>query len=471
MIEPRKGDPVGFRLRWLTEAVRAREEREGALERDAPIDAESGGARCGESVLLARGLRLAQRAGLDIALREWERRSLWSLALVVVGGLLSGFAAALAVLGDGGRPVNVVWALGGLLGVPTLSLAVWLAAMVFAGRGAGGFVGRSWLWLQKRLSRAPATVDLAAGLASLLRASRLGRWWVASVTHGIWLAALTGALSGLLVGLSARRYEFVWETTILPPEVFVALVSLIGWLPAQLGFMTPDADLVRASGELAAPGTAGRVAWASWLLGALTVFGLLPRVVLWAICFGRWRVGAARVRLDTDAPYYALLLQRLMPGSARIGVTDADVHPAQPSRVRGERGGRAPAALVGLELGPGCAWPPCPGLDVRDLGVVDDRRQRQAALAELAAAPPGCLLIVCDGRQTPDRGSLEFIAAAASHAAACRVVLQIGGGGRDCRPSWRERLAAIGFDAAQICDAVGTSCSWLTAAAPERGDE
>src|SRR3546814_1027118 len=55
--------------------------------------------------------------------------------------------------------------------------------------------------------------------------------------------------SDLLVMLSTASYRFVWATTLLQPDTFVALTRALGWLPAQLGFAAPaDAiEIGRAS--------------------------------------------------------------------------------------------------------------------------------------------------------------------------------------------------------------------------------
>lgn len=462
-----ESDAEGFRLRWLAEGVRMREEREGCRdEANMPASAVAADGS-GEGVVLDRARKVAHACGLEAASRVWERRWAWSLAMMVALGGLSGWGAALAVLGDGAQPVNVVWVLGGLLGLPTLSLALWMAGIALGGQEAGGLAGRAWSWVQSHGLRSPAMVDLAAGLASLLGRARLARWWLGTITHGVWLAVLCGVILGTLLSFSARRYDFVWETTILSPAVFVALVDGVGYLPARLGFAVPDPELIRASGEQAVRSDAARMVWSSWLLGALTVLGLLPRLLLWALCLGRWRLGQRRVRLDLAAPYYTLLLQRNAPTSARMGVTDEDRHADSPSRVRSSRGQTGRAALVGHELGGRMAWPPVEGRDVRDLGVVEDRAQRREVLQSLRAEPPARLVIVCDERQTPDRGSLEFIAHLASHAGMARVVL--AGGAAEYGGAWRERLAAIGFQAGEIGSDLAEALAWLKDSGSERG--
>jgi hypothetical protein len=63
-----------------------------------------------------------------------------------------------------------------------------------------------------------------------------------------WLLALLSALVILLTLLATRRYGFVWETTILGADTFVAVTQALGTLPALLGFNVPTVEMIRASG-------------------------------------------------------------------------------------------------------------------------------------------------------------------------------------------------------------------------------
>src|SRR5690606_25800243 len=116
-----------------------------------------------------------------------------------------------------------------------------------------------------------------------------------------------GATLGVLALLATRRYGFVWETTILPADTFVALSAALGALPGSLGFPVPDAATVMASGDAPMLAEAGRRAWAGWLVGAMVAYGVLPRLALALLCFGLWRRGAARIRLDPSHAGYARL--------------------------------------------------------------------------------------------------------------------------------------------------------------------
>lgn len=453
-----------FESRWLAEAVRLREERDGALadrEAVAEVRAVRGDV---EARILRRALRLGERAGLASAIASWMSHARLVAMLLAVIALASGFGAAVAVLGDGTRPVNVVWALGGLLGVHLLSLALWAVGLGFDGREAGGVLGRGWLWLSSKVGGGRDVADVGHALVGLVGPPRLTRWWLGAMTHGFWLAALVGAVAGLLVTLSARRYGFVWETTILPVDVFVAFVERVGWLPAQLGFAVPDAETVRASGERAADAEPMRRAWSSWLVGCVVVYGVLPRGLLWALCFGLWRAGRARLRLDLSLPAYAVLAQRLAPASERIGVTDADPGRIGSSPVRGRHAvANGGAVLVGLELGGRADWPPPlpPGVD--DAGVLDTREDRKRVLDALATRPPARLLVACDARQTPDRGSLELIAELSRDPGECRVLLLGADSGEagERRRHWHDGLAAIGMTPERVAVEPDAAVRWL----------
>jgi hypothetical protein len=453
-----------FESRWLAEALRLRESTGGALEDAEAVRAARQAGGDVEQRILIRARRLGEREGLAQAVAGWRPRARILLLVLSMLALLSGFGVALAVLGDGSRPVNVVWALGGLLGVHLLSLLMWFLGLWLGGRDAGGALGHVWLWLSARSLSGQAVAQVAAALAALLGRAGLTRWWLGAVTHGVWLLALSGALAGLLVTLAARRYGFAWETTILPAEVFVRFIQTVGWLPAQIGFGIPDAAAVRAAGAAAMSDEAARLAWSSWLIGCVVVYGIVPRLLLWLLCLGLFVSGRRRLRLDLSLPGYAALAARLAPTSERIGVTDAAPAALRRAHVESAHpvGGHA-AVLLGLELRPDLPWPPALPSGVRAAGVVDSREQRRRSLTQLAAAPPARLLIACDPRLSPDRGSLEFIAELSRHAGECRVWLVQPSAGDDParRGHWRESLRDIGLQSFAVIESADQALAWL----------
>lgn len=471
--------------RWLAEVVRRHEDRNGLLEDSAALRAaRAAPPELGERIL-RRADVLGEREGWREAIRRWHGRARLGLLAAAVLALVFGFGAAAGVLGDGSRPVNVVWALGGLLGVHLASLLLWLLGMLLAGRSRGaslqigGLLGRLWLRLVAALDRSPAAEGLPAALGHLLGRSRLATWGLGAITHGLWTLALAGAAGGVLLLLATRSYGFVWETTILPDEAFVRLTGALGSLPALIGFPVPDAATVAASGSAAGPGgmlaEAGRRAWAGWLLGALLVYGVLPRLLLTIACALLWWRGVRTLALDLALPGYARLRARLLPDSERIGVRDpAPRLMPRPGRHGPLPGGGGEAALVALELGADLTWPP-PAADeeamaiaAADAGRLDSREQRRGVLARFAERPPHRLLVAVDARATPDRGSLGLVAELADHAVQTRVWALGDSTARAERLAlWRRGLAGLGFAPEALITDAAAARAWLLRPGPE----
>ncbi|HBX55556.1 DUF2868 domain-containing protein [Pseudomonas sp. UBA2684] len=407
---------------WLTETIRLREEHAGPLEdSEANRRAQASGGGLAERIQ-QRALLLAERDGQRLALRHWlQGARLAGLLLLLLAGL-SGAGLAMAALGDGQRPVNVFWALGSLLGLNLILLLGWALGLLLS-RDSAGALGRLWLWLSEKLARDAQAAQLAPALLLLLQRQRLSRWGLGVLVHGLWLLALLSALLSLLILLATRRYGFVWESTILGGETFIAMTQALGALPALLGFSLPDADLIRASGDSALASEAARLSWAGWLVGVLLVYGLLPRLLLLLLCLWRWRQGCAALQLDLGLPGYSLLRERLQPSSERLGVCDAAPKQLHPPQAGHHAQGSQGALLVAIELDERRPWPPALPKGVVDAGVIDSREQRKQLLDQLSRFPPARLAVACDPRRSPDRGSLALLGELARSAGAMRIWL------------------------------------------------
>lgn len=296
--------PTSLDKRWLTEAVRLREEHAGPLEdQEANRRARQLGGDLAARIE-TRALCLAERDGMTVALHHWKQGARLALLALLLLAVLSGAGMALAALGDGQRPVNVFWALGSLLGLNLLMLLGWAVGLAISGEHGAG-LGRLWLWLSERFARDAKAAHLAPALLVLLQRQRLNRWLLGLLVHGLWLLAMLTALGMLLALLATRRYGFVWETTLLAADPFIHLTQALGALPSLLGFAIPDEAMIRASGDTLPALDLARQAWASWLLGVVLVYGLLPRLLLAAVCLWRWRQGRERLTLDLSLPGYA----------------------------------------------------------------------------------------------------------------------------------------------------------------------
>lgn len=407
---------------WLTEALRLREAQGERLEdREANRVARATGGDLNQR-LQTRALWLARRDGQLAALQRWQQGARLALALLVALALCSGAGLALAALGDGQRPVNLFWALGSLLGLHLLTLLGWAAGLLLNG-DSRGLLGRLWRWLSNQLARDAQAMHLAPALMLLLQRQRLSRWAFGLLVHGLWLLALLSALASLLLLLATRRYGFVWETTLLGSDTFVSLTQALGAVPSLLGFNQPDSLLIRASGAGPLLEEGARQAWASWLLGVLLVYGLLPRALLLMLCLGRWLHGKRGLALDLNLPAYQLLREHLQPDSERLGISDL-APPLPPiastdSQVQASSG----ALLVAIELDPQRPWPPSLPSGVANAGILDSREQRQHLLEQLSRFPPARLVVACDPRRSPDRGTLALLGELARSAAATRIWL------------------------------------------------
>nr|WP_314524186.1 DUF2868 domain-containing protein [uncultured Pseudomonas sp.] len=407
---------------WLTETIRLREEHAGALDDlEANRIARSAGGDL-PARIQRRALWLAERDGLSSALSHWLQGARLALIALAVLAIISGAGLAFAALGDGQNPVNVFWALGSLLGLNLILLLSWALGLMFAGEH-GASLGRLWLWLSKKLARDAKAAQLPPALLLLLQRQKLNRWVIGVLVNGLWLLAMLSALVMLLTLMATRRYGFVWETTLLSADTFVAMTQALGALPALLGFNIPTVEMIRASGDAALNIESARQAWATWLVGVLVVYGVFPRLLLALLCLWRWKSGQAHLRLDLNLPGYAQLRERLMPSSERLGISDAA--PEQLHQVQSHTSDlqSAGALLVAIELDDQRPWPPQLPRNVSDAGILDSRESRHKLLEQLSRFPPARLAIACDPRRSPDRGSLALIAELARNASATRVWL------------------------------------------------
>ena len=529
--------------RWLAETVRTR--NHGLPPTDDPEAAAYACAQTEdlEQRILLHANYLGSRDGSLGALLNWRQQARWILIILLAFALLGGFSTALAVLGDGSRPVNVIWALGGLIGFNLLMLFIWLLNLLPAGASSserGGIPGRIWFWLSSRFSgkssysrtehrtehdsesgaerrtqrgaelqRESAGFAVSRALAELMQRSRSTLWCFGAITHYLWLFALMGVLTGLLLSLALRSYTFIWETTILPADAFVEFVGVFGWLPDLLGFAMPDADAVRGSGVaegmLATPAGGPalnqpesiRRAWSSWLLGSLLVYGIMPRLLLALWCSQRLFSRLGRVRLQ-NLPAYTALAARLRPASEAGGIRDQQPASLYRSKIgSSSKPGTRSAVIIGLELeedfsgsdgAPGAAVGAtraagAAGAAGRDsagsadsaesagnaaaepvliIQPVDSREQRSHALAVLTDNPPMRLLIVCNPRLSPDRGTFNWIVDASWQALETRVLLPQTLVADQVRlNSWQDSLQQTGLSRQQIYFDTSAALQWV----------
>lgn len=465
----------GFKAHWLAETLRLREALWGPLE-DARENRKARAERRGFAPrLLLRARYLAEREKLDQVLGKWTSASRAALLGLLIAGLLAGIGAALGALGDGSRSVNILLALVALLGVNTLAYLFWLSSFLIRSDHAGSWLGESWLWLTHKLARGPDAALAPRALAELLSRQHALRWLLGAVSHAVWVLAFVGALACMLAILSARRYGFNWETTLLSPDTFVGLTSALGWLPSLLGFSVPSPEIIRASDGLQTLPESAMALWSGWLIGCVVVYGLLPRLAGLGLSLYMTRRRLRGLAVDTTLPGYAELRDRLDPSSETTGIDSAATDGYQASFQPLDTAA-TPAiqyAVLGIELPTDIPWPPAALPDgISDLGVIDSRSQRHQILERLQRHTARRLLLACDASQTPDRGTIALLSELGSLARHAHVALispgQAGERSHARAAAWHEKLSLAGFAAEAVHDDLSGGLIWL--ASPEDHD-
>ena len=418
---------------WLSEAVRLLEERGPLEDSDAMRQASAlGAAGAGHAAQIAtRAAALGERLGLRAGLARARRAAPWALVLMALLMTLAGTLLAGAVIDVQDRRINVLGALVALLGAHALTFVLWLLALLWPGAGAsgGGLAARLWAQLTTRLALgrgAEARALLEGGLHLLARA-RLLPWVGGLASHTLWALSLVAAIGALLFALSFKRYTLGWESTLLTPETLARAVQTLGHVPGWLGFAVPDTALLQ-TGDGAGTGAGvlrdRQLAW--WLIGCVTVYGLLPRLMALAVCAGVWRRRRVRLAPDLAQPYYRQLIARLDAMAPAI-VVDADTVRPDAATVRHglADGTREGWAVIGFELPPEQPWPPAPlpAPLLREARIAGSADEREQVLQQLAALRPHRLVLAVAAAASPDRGTERFLRALLPLCGECRLWL------------------------------------------------
>ena len=440
---------------WMATAVQA-------IEQPCPLDdaaalAEAARRHSAPQLRLReRAWLLGQRLGLAAQMLRW-RDAAWLLgAALALAVVLLANGVVFAMLTDG-RTINAGSALVAALGMHFVTLVLWLLGTLlpFTGAGPLGRLSLGPLLLQG-LARLPLgqrahSSALARAAGSMLQRTRLAPWAFGLVSHLVWSAAFVLVLVGLLLAFAFKEYRLTWETTILSAQTFAGFVRATGWLPGLLGFPVPELTVgASPQGPLALPASAA--AW--WLVGCVAVYGLLPRLLLAALCAVVWQRRKNRLQLDTSDPYFAQLLARFAALQASRVVDVERPSPSGPAQLATLAPGASGSALavVGFELPQAQDWPPAALAQAAQYtkqisGSLDERRSVLDALAQLH---PRALLLVCNAAATPDRGTERFVREACSHAGQCALWLADPPAGRGQPPNrerWRHWLDAAGLQA------------------------
>ncbi|WP_290648830.1 DUF2868 domain-containing protein [Aquisalimonas sp.] len=455
----------------------------------------------------ARLLALVANARACEGLKEANDSIIGSLrqagAFLLVVALFLGWAASrTAIQASSGETIDILLALTLLAGPPLLGLVI--LAMVLALTPvwrplAGGLralfqgapppptakapapgswrapIGRALVATSRLISRmSPAHPETAINRQAALRAltrqlgeATLGRCIAALYSHLFWVAFSLGALLGCWILLVFVQYDFVWGTTILADAQIDALLRGIGWIPGMLGAPAPTGEMIHDARIGTEAGTSSRAAWGWFLVTALAVYGLGPRLLLGAVYALRLRRLSRQLTLDTGHPFFQdlLLSLRRAEGADRpLGQRPPDVlqreTPIAPPQTRGSG---SSFALIALELDDPDGWPPTTDhWQCMTLGHITTRADARRTLAKLEALSPrpAFVVVAVSMVRTPDRGATEQLAAIAC-AASVPVLMIItevdrltarGEDGDRREQDWIERAQRAGVTATLVAD-------------------
>jgi len=206
------------------------------------------------------------------------------------------------------------------------------------------------------------------------------------------------------------------------------------------------------------------------------VYGIMPRLLLALWCMQRLCSRLRRVRLH-NLPPYTMLAARLRPTSEAAGIRDQPPAAMYRSKIgSSSKTGTRSAVIIGLELEEdfsdrddvsGAAHSrdgaTDPGVEpTLIIQPVDSREQRSHALAVLTDNPPARLLIVCNPRLSPDRGTLNWIVDASWQAVETRVLLPLALVSDQGRlHSWQNSLQQTGLSRSQIYVDTSPALQWV----------
>lgn len=365
--------------------------------------------------------------------RSWVAALGWAGRLLGWAALVAGFGAAWGCLDRRLEGVHVVIFLGLTLVLPWVVLVAGVTAWVFRPAGSG-LAGAVLKRLAVRLAgrRGGEVLARIEGSPELARA--LG-WRIAAKVQGAAADFHVGAVVGLWAMVFFRKVGFFWESTtaVAMERTLEGLVRVLalpwsGWASR----FVPDVAASRR--ELDWDG--GGQDWVMFLILALVVWGILPRLLL--LGFARFREGRTLRGLVFQSAAQRRLWRVLGgvrrgedPSGPADGALVIDLGGISP-----DREALRPWFLRRLRLNP-VAWE---SLDVLDAG------REAAARAALEKAPAG-IVLVAEGWSLAPRRIEEILRRVLAAAAGRRVVLHVADFDESGRPRAVTAAEKAGWEA------------------------
>ena len=453
-----------FDVRKLTEAVRLYELRNGTLDDTLAVADALKAERDLEARAIRRGLYLDRQYSLTPADTDVPvKHKVSPLAILLIVSVIAGVMAGRTIGAGSPSLTNAMAWIGGILVVQAVGIILWLASFRVQFEGWRSMF--PWLkdWAAGFFKETSFDALLLQAQLILDEKNDLSRWRVGKTVHGAWIVVYFSMGMTVLWLFAHYQHDPELPSTIFGEGYFGFLVRSLGTVPSYLGFPLPtEADIRQAMSRV--PGSeATRRVWGWWILGALAVWGLVPRLILWAICAAVVAGREAGAKLDLTNPYYANLRASLLPSDDQSVVVDSA--PAHTSATSGDIHDQRLEGLpviLGFQITDG-RWPPRLPVGVVDAGVIlgpDDQRRARDLLDN---QKPARLLIACDSELSPDRGSLRLIADYMARSGSTSVLLTSPRERADAvrRSLWKSALLERGVDEANVFTDEVEALQWL----------
>ncbi|OAV32341.1 hypothetical protein AO366_0282 [Moraxella catarrhalis] len=295
----------------------------------------------------------------------------------------------------GTQAINFFYLMVALLGWHTLSLVWWLISLAFLHRPSmlSGVVEHITLKnkLLEKLSARDKNIQKVCFSVLNDTMKPIKRWQIASILHGAWLFGLMGSILGMLCLFLFKSYSFHWESTLLTEHHFDRLITIIGYIPSQLGIVLPN-----ASSQTPAQ-------FAILVMTSFIIYAILPRLA--AYLYSRIKA-RQQFHIDTKAPYYA----NLMNFYRQTIINADDYQSPRPATI-------TPILLSDRLVIATLEKPyhhPIPINAIKDFGVIDTHEQIKTLLADALSLSAQIYLII-NTDTAPDRGIVRKVERLTSH--------------------------------------------------------
>lgn len=343
--------------------------------------------------LFIRAQKIDSDARIMAVLSDTQHSILSVIRLIYLLYFIVALISVTSLLGT--QAINFFYLMVALLGWHTLSLVWWLISLAFLHRPSMLSDVVEHITLKNKLLEKLSARDknIQKVCFSVLNDTMkpIKRWQIASILHGAWLFGLMGSILGMLGLFLFKSYSFHWESTLLTEHHFDRLITIIGYIPSQLGIVLPN-----ASSQTPAQ-------FAILAMTSFIIYAILPRLAVYLYS----RIKARQqFHIDTKAPYYA----NLMNFYRQTIINADDYQSPKPATI-------TPILLSDRLVIATLEKPyhhPIPINAIKDFGVIDTHEQIKTLLADALSLSAQIYLII-NTDTAPDRGIVRKVERLTSH--------------------------------------------------------